>query len=237
MEQRGVERAILALWCRELGTLLRLEVPVLSALEVVAQEIEPLAPVTVALETSVQAGDSLAERVAELDEVFPPLLRAAVLAGEAHGRLADALLGVADCLQSAAELGVAPTSRARLAELAEQSAPAPAVVLSRRLLNEAIDQGARRLRVTGGADGGLAEVEVGGTWQRLEEIDAEIFGPLCRRVKLMAEIPYWISEPAVGTIRLSTAERGEWNVAVQAIPDDDGIGQHIDMTLVPRERQ
>ncbi|MGC9316915.1 MAG: type II secretion system F family protein [Armatimonadota bacterium] len=237
MDQRRVDRAILALWCRELGTLLRLDVPVLSALEVVAQEIEPLAPVTVALETSVQAGDSLAQRVAELDGVFPPLLRAAVLAGEAHGCLADALVAVADCLQVGAELGVASTSRARLAELAEQAAPAPAVVLSRRLLNEAIEQGARRLRVTGGADGGLAEVEVGGTWQRLEEIDAENFGPLCRRIKLMAEIPYWIAEPAVGTIRLSTAERGEWNVAVQAIPDDDGIGQHIDMTLVPRERQ
>ncbi len=235
MDQRRVDRAVLALWCRELGTLLRLEVPVLSALEVVAQEIEPLAPVTVSLEVSVQAGDSLAQRIAELDDVFPPLVRAAVLAGEATGRLADALVGVADCLHEHASLNVAPTARARLAELAEQAAPAPAVLTSKRLLTRAIELGARRLRIAGGAEGGAAEAEVGGRWEPLQEIDPEFFGPLCRRIKLMANIPYWISEPAVGTIHLSTAEHGEWNVAVQAIPDDDGVGQHIDLTLVARD--
>ncbi len=235
MDHRRADRAILALWCRELGTLLSLDVPMLSALEVVAQEIEPLAPVTVSLETSVQAGDSLAQRIAEMDEAFPPLVRAAALSGEANGRLADALVAVADCLDAAAELGIAGTSRERLAELAEQAAPAPAVLLSKRLLNRAIEMGARRLRLTGGSEGGLAQLHVGGRWQDLQEIGASNFGPLCRRIKLMADIPYWISEPAVGTMDYVTAEHGSWSVAVQAIPDDDGIGQHIDMTLTPRE--
>ncbi|MFW5868757.1 MAG: hypothetical protein ACOCX2_13120, partial [Armatimonadota bacterium] len=121
-----------------------------------------------------------------------------------------------------------------LSELAEQAAPAPAVTVSRRLIDRAIEMGATRIRLTGGSEGGLAEAEVGGRWRELEEIDRGLFGPLCRRVKLMAGIPYWIAEPAVGTIQLTTGEQGEWNVAVQAIPDADGIGQHIEMTLMGR---
>lgn len=234
MDQRRVDRAMMALWCRELGTLLLLDVPVLGALEVVAQEIEPLAAVTVQLQASVQAGDVLGQRIAELDQVFPPIVRAAALAGDARGRLGEALEAVSECLHQSASLNIPRTSRERLAELAEQAAPAPAVTVSRRLINEAIEMGARRLRLTGGSEGGLAEVEMNGRWQELEELDRALFAPLCRRVKLMADIPYWIAEPAVGTIQLTTTEQGEWNVAVQAIPDDDGIGQHIEMTLMPR---
>lgn len=233
MEQRRVDRAVIALWCRELGTLLGLEVPVLGALEVVAREIEPLAPVSVGLETSVQAGESLARAIANLDEVFPPLVRAAALAGEATGRLPEALVVAGECLREQAALNVASTPRARLAELAEQAAPAPAVLLSRRLLTRVVELGARRLRLCGGADGGVADAEVGGHWQRLEEIEAEDFAALCRRIKLMADIPYWLAEPAVGTMRLSTAEHGDWNVMVQAIPDDDGVGQRIELMLRP----
>ncbi|NLO07742.1 MAG: hypothetical protein GX131_18135 [candidate division WS1 bacterium] len=233
MDQQRVERAVLALWCRELGTLLRLDVPVLSALEVVAQEIEALAPVTVSLEISVQAGDSLGQRIAEFGDVFPPLVRAAVLAGEANGRLGDALVAAGECLQQAASLNVTRTTRERLAELAERAAPAPAVIVSRRLLTRAIELGARRLRITGGAEGGVAEAEVGGRWQAMQEIDRVLFGALCRRLKLMADIPYWIAEPAVGTIHLNLDET-DWDIAVQAIPDDDGIGQHVEMALTPR---
>jgi type II secretory ATPase GspE/PulE/Tfp pilus assembly ATPase PilB-like protein len=234
MDQRRVDRAVIALWCRELGTLLALDVPVLAALEVVAQEIEPLAAVSVQLQASVQAGDALGQRIAEFDDVFPPIVRAAALAGQAHGHLGEALAEVADCLEQSAKLDVPRTSRERLAELAEEAAPAPAVMVSRRLINEAIELGARRIRLTGGSEGGLAEAEVGGAWQEMREIDRALFGPLCRRVKLLADIPYWIAEPAVGTIQLTTTEQGEWNVAVQTIPDEDGIGQHIEMTLMPR---
>lgn len=234
MDQRRIDRAIMALWCRELGTLLLLDVPVLGALEVVAQEIEPLAAVTVQLQASVQAGDALGQRIAEFDSVFPPIVRAASLAGEANGRLGEALVAVSECLQQSTSLNIARTSRERLAELAEQAAPAPAVTVSRKLINRAIEMGARRIRLTGGSEGGIAEIDLGGQWQELEEIDRALFAPLCRRVKLMADIPYWIAEPAVGTIHLTTTEQGEWNVAVQAIPDEDGIGQHIEMTLMPR---
>ena len=237
MDNRRVDRAVMALWCRELGELLLLGVPALGALEVVAQEIEPLAAVSVTLQASVQAGDALGQRIAEFSDVFPPILRAAALAGEANGRLAEALVAVGGCLHQSASLNVPRTSRERLAELAEQAAPAPAVTVSRRLINRAIEMGARRIRLTGGSEGGIVDVEIGGCWQELEEIDRALFGPLCRRVKLMADIPYWIAEPSVGTIQLSTTEQGEWTVAVQAIPDEDGIGQHVEMTLMPRDRR
>ena len=233
MDQRRIDRAMIALWCRELGTLLDLRVPVLGALEVVAREIEPLAAVTVQLQASAQVGDALGQRIAELDEVFPPIVRAAALAGEANGRLGEALVAVAECVQESASLNVPRTSRERLAELAEEAAPAPAVALARTLIDRAIEMGARRIRLTGGSDGGVAEAQVGGAWRQLEEIERALFGPLCRRVKLMADIPYWIAEPAVGTIDLKT-DRGQWNVAVQAIPDDDGVGQHIEITLMGR---
>ena len=234
MNHRNADRAVLALWCRELGTLLKAGVPLLGALEVVAQEIEPLAQVTVALESSVQAGESFGGRVVAMHEAFPPLLRAAVLAAEVHDRLPETLIEVANCLSEAAALGVSRTSPERLAELAEQEAAAPAVVRSRTLISEAIEMGASRMRLSGGAGGGLAEAYVGGRWQQLQEIDAGLFSAICRRIKLMADIPYWIAEPAVGTIRLNTAEQGQWDIPVQAIPDDDGVGQQIEMTLVSR---
>ncbi len=234
MNQHDEDRAVLALWCRELGTLLKAGMPLLGALEVVAQEIEPLAPVSVALESSVQAGDSLAHRIARMDDVFPPLLRAAMLAADAHDRIPQALIEVADCLAEAASLGVARTPRERLAELAEQEAAAPAVVRARELIAEAIEIGAGRLRLSGGADGGVAEAHMRGRWQLLEDIDGGLFSALCRRIKLMAEIPYWIAEPAVGTIDLNTAEYGEWTIPVQVIPGGDGGGERIEMTLVPQ---
>ena len=233
MDQRRIDRAVIALWCQELGTLLQLGVPVTGALEVVAREIEPLAAVTVQLQASVQIGDSLGQRIAELDHIFPPLLRAAALAGEANARLADALVAVAECLTQSAELNVAQTSRERLAELAEEAAPAPAVAVSRELIDDALEMGARRIRLTGGPGGGVAEAEVNGRWQQIREIDPTLFAPLVRRVKLMADIAYWIAEPAVGTMQLST-DAGRWTVAVQAIPEPDGGGQHIEMTLMPR---
>jgi type II secretory ATPase GspE/PulE/Tfp pilus assembly ATPase PilB-like protein len=232
MDHRRVDRAVIALWCRELGTLLGLGVPAPGALEVVAREIEPLAAVTVQLQAAVQVGDPLGQRIAEMDEVFPPIVRAAALAGEANGRLGEALSAIAECLQESAALDIPPTSRERLAELAEQAAPTPAVAVSRRLIDEAIEMGARRLRLTGGREGGVAEAQVDGRWQRIREVDSTLFAPLCRRVKLMADIAYWIAEPAVGTIQLQT-EQGRWTVAVQAIPDEDGVGQHIEMTLMP----
>jgi len=229
----AADRAVVALWCRELGTLLRLEMPILAALQVVAEEIEPMAEVTVGIEADVRGGDSLAQCIARHAAVFPPLVRSAALAGEAYQRLADALLSAGECLERAAQLGVRPTDRERLAELAERAAPAPAVEVAREVLLRAIKDGARELRIRGGADGGRVEAELGGAWRVITDVEADLFGPLCRRLKLMANIPYWIAEPSVGTIHLSTDDRGEWDVAVRAIPDPDGVGQSIHMTLMP----
>jgi hypothetical protein len=226
--------ALVALWCRELGLLLDLEVPVLAALQVVAEEIEPLAEVSVSLEVEVRGGDSLARCIARRDLVFPALVRSTVLAGDAYERLPEALLGAAGCLERAAAIGVERTGREVLAELAERAAPAPAVETARELLLEAIEMDAREVRVRGGVDGGRVEAELGGAWRVIREVEPDLFGPLCRRFKLMANIPYWIAEPSVGTIHLVTDAVGDWDVAVRAIPGPDGVDQSIDLTLLPR---
>ncbi len=226
--------ALVALWCRELGTLLDLDVPVLAALQVVAEEIAPLAEVSLGLEREVRGGESLAQCMGRRGDVFPALVRSAALAGEAYERLPDALINTAGCLQLASEIGVSRTDREHLAELAERAAPAPAVEAGRDILFEAIRMGSREVRIQGDADGGRAEVELGGAWRVIREVEADLFGPLCRRFKLMANIPYWITEPSVGTIHLADEDMGSWHVAVRAIPGGDGVSQSIDMTLMPR---
>jgi len=230
----GPHAALVALWCRELGTLLDLGVPVLAALQVVAEEIAPLAELSISLEREVRGGESLAQCLGRHPEVFPALVRSAVLAGEAFERLPEALVSVAGCLERAAQLGVQRTAAERLAELAERTAPSPAVEAARDILLDAIGMGAREVRVHGGAEGGRAEAELGGAWRVIRNVEADLFGPLCRRLKLMANIPYWITEPSVGTMHIADEELGEWDVAVRAIPGADGISQSIDMTLSPR---
>lgn len=237
MAEGEVDRAVVGLWCRELGTLLQLEVPAAAALGIVAQELGPMAEATMSLLAEVESGESLAESIAARGGVFPPLVRAAALAGERIGRLPQALLEVGEALRQGAELGVAPTTKARLSELAADAAISPAVALSRRLLLTAIERGAQEMRVSGGSEGGVVEVKLSGAWQIMEEVGADIFGPLCRRLKLMAEIPYWIAEPAVGTMFIKTPEGEGWDVAVRAIPDEDGGGQTIDMTLTARDKR
>ncbi len=237
MGDKGVDRAVVALWCRELGTLLELEVPAAAALGVLAQEIAPMAEVSMSLLAEVEAGQGLAEGIGGYPEVFPPLVRAAVLAGERIGQLPQAFREVAYSLKQADELGVEATPEEMLTELAENVAIAPAVALSRRLLLTAIERDAREMRITGGREGGAVEVKLSGAWQVLQEVGRELFGPLCRRFKLMAEIPYWIAEPAVGSIFIETPEGEGWDVAVRTIPDERGEGQSIDLTLTPRSER
>ena len=234
MGHKGADRVVVGLWCRQVGALLRYDVPPAAALGIVAQEIASMAEASMSLLVEVETGTSLAEAIAEMSKVFPPLVRAAALAGARAGRLGEALIEAAECLLKAAELGVEPTDERQLAELAESATVAPAVALARRLLVDAIDRDALELRVTGGAQGGVAEVQLSGAWRVLEEVDAELFGPLCRRFKLMAQIPYWITEPAVGTFRFDTPDGRPFEIAVRTIPDEAGAGQTIDMTLTPR---
>lgn len=234
MADRSVDREIVALWCREVGALLRYEVPSAAALGIVAQELAPMAEISMSLLVKVEAGKGLAEAIAESPSVFPPLVRAAALAGERAGNLAEALVEAGDCLREAARLSVEPTSERQFGELAENAAVAPAVALAARLLVAAIDSDGAELRLTGSDFGGLAEVRLSGTWRILEEVERDIFGPLCRRFKLMAQIPYWIAEPAVGTFAFETPHGEMWDVAVRTLPEEADSGQRINMTLTPR---
>jgi len=193
-----------------------------------------MAEVSMSLLAEVEAGKSLADAIAESAGSFPPLLRALALAGERAGKLHEALAQVAECLTEADRLGVEPTSERQFGQLAGSTTVAPAVALASRLLRAAIEADAAELRLTGGTFGGRAEVKLSGTWRVLEEVGRDMFGPLCRRFKLMAQIPYWIAEPAVGSFPFETPEDETWDVAVRTIPEEAGSGQRIDMTLKPR---
>ncbi len=234
MAESSATREVLSLWCRELGTLLRYEVPPAAALGIVAQEIAPMAEISMSLLVKVEAGKALAEAIAESPGVFPPLVRAAALAGERAGKLHEALAEAGECLRDAARLGVQPTSERQFGELAANATVAPAVALAARLLVAAIDSDAAELRLTSSDLGGLAEVKLSGTWRVLEEVQRELFGPLCRRFKLMAQIPYWIAEPAVGTFAFETPRGETWDVAVRTLPGEADSDQRINMTLTPR---
>ena len=193
-----------------------------------------MAETSMSLLMKVEAGKGLAEAIAESSTIFPPLVRAAALAGERAGKLHEALVEAGECLKEAARLGVEPTSERQFGELADNATIAPAVALATRLLVAAIDSDAAELRLIGGVFGGLAEVKLSGTWRVLEEVERDTFGPLCRRFKLLAQIPYWIAEPAVGSFAFETPRGETWDVAVRTLPEEADSGQRINLTLTPR---
>ncbi|HRE83955.1 MAG TPA: type II secretion system F family protein [Opitutaceae bacterium] len=88
-----VRKAAVAVWTRQLATLLSAGVPLLRGLEILARQERnvPLQKVIRDLAEGVKAGERLSVRMAKYDGVFDPLYTQLVKAGEAGGRLDEVL--------------------------------------------------------------------------------------------------------------------------------------------------
>ena len=105
--RRGVDRRLapadLALFTRQLATLLRSSLPLEEALRIVAQQSERTAQrnLVTAVRARVAEGESLAEALRRFPRAFPEYFPATVAAGEQSGRLEVVLERLADYAENA----------------------------------------------------------------------------------------------------------------------------------------
>src|ERR1700677_3405910 len=102
----SVKAAELAVFARQLATMISSGMSILRALYVLEEQTENklLKDTIVAVRKDVEAGLSLSDAMARHPKVFDPLFVAMTQAGEAGGVLEDALMRVADQLQKDAGL-------------------------------------------------------------------------------------------------------------------------------------
>jgi hypothetical protein len=233
----------IALWCRELGLLLQQNVPILKALDVVAQDCASyrLFEFTLALREAVRDGEALSDWAC-----LPPLTGYAadvIKAGEQSGSLAGALTGLAEVFERRGRLGIGerrseppekPTAQSseeemthiflslpgqareaekllstRIAgvEAAEFANDSPIVRLANVIIAHAIQETATHIFFV--SNGGVS-VEFGDTEDERRQvmtIPTWARDSTMRRLKLLADIPYWKKPPATGFITVSY--RGE----------------------------
>jgi len=102
---RKIEPKEIALWCRELGLLVQQGMPILKALDVVAQECRSyrLYEFTLALREAVRSGEAVSDWAC-----IPPLTGYAaeiIRAGEDSGDLGSALIGLGDVFERGGSMG------------------------------------------------------------------------------------------------------------------------------------
>jgi type IV pilus assembly protein PilC len=103
---KSVKASELAIFSRQLATMISSGMSILRALYVLEEQTESkfLKETIVAVRKDVEAGLSLSDAMARHPKVFNPLFVAMTQAGEAGGVLEDALLRVADQLEKDASL-------------------------------------------------------------------------------------------------------------------------------------
>ncbi len=102
ISRRGISAAELALFTRQLATLVRAALPLDEALSAVGQQTEKprIKSMIFAIRAKVLEGHTLASGLADFPKVFPDLFRATIDAGEQSGHLDTVLDRLADYAES-----------------------------------------------------------------------------------------------------------------------------------------
>ncbi|MBI3333504.1 MAG: type II secretion system F family protein [Candidatus Omnitrophica bacterium] len=102
----GVRMDDLAIFARQMATLVDAGIPLVSGLEAVSEQIEnrALRETVVKVRTSVEGGTNFTAALAKNSKVFSPLFVNMVKAGEASGHLAEVMARLATYLEKSAAL-------------------------------------------------------------------------------------------------------------------------------------
>jgi type II secretory ATPase GspE/PulE/Tfp pilus assembly ATPase PilB-like protein len=223
------ERKLLwAAWSRRLALLLDLGLPLLQALEIAGQSVGDLAEVMLPLCTRVRVGETLSEAMSDQPEEFTLFMRAVVLAGEHGGQLPRSLRGLAECLEAERFVEVRPAIKDLCLGVEEP----PAIRLTRELMAQATREDAAEIQIAPLEQTLGVKFKLHGRWAPRDPIEATDPEAVIRRLLMMAGIPYWIKEPAVGTMRLWIEQR-RYEVGVRAFPAADEGWETLEMSLRP----
>lgn len=105
--RRGISAAALALFSRQLATLVRSAMPVEESLQAVAQQTEQprIKGMIMAVRSRVLEGHTLAAGLSDFPQAFPDYFRATIAAGEQSGHLDVVLERLADYAENRQQLG------------------------------------------------------------------------------------------------------------------------------------
>jgi general secretion pathway protein F len=105
--RRGISAAALALFSRQLATLVRSALPVEESLQAVAQQTEQprIKGMIMAVRSRVLEGHTLADGLSDFPQAFPDYFRATIAAGEQSGHLDVVLERLADYAENRQQLG------------------------------------------------------------------------------------------------------------------------------------
>lgn len=221
-------KLLLAAWCRRLALLLDLGVPLLQALEITGDSVGELSEIMLPLCARVRMGEALSEALARQGEAFSAYFQTAVLAGEHSDQLPAALAGLAEILEAERSLEIHPAA----VSLATGAPEPPAVRYTRELLARAAAESATEVHLWVSGDSIVSQLKVRGRWE--PEVTSAEPEPhaIIRRMLMLADIPYWIRNPAVGAMRLWIDGR-EYNLGVRAIPGAEGGWERLELDLRP----
>ncbi|MBI3921439.1 MAG: Flp pilus assembly complex ATPase component TadA, partial [Armatimonadetes bacterium] len=240
----------LSLWSFEMGCMLTSGVPILQALETVAENCEPqaLREATLFMHTSIREGDRLSTVMEQYPEVFPPLVRHILTIGEEHGKLDNLCLRLADHLEQMAEeilqrgeaeateerefdscpAGRRPTVSQQGTEvLRAEKELSPIVVKVNEILQQAAELGATDIHIQTARRTVRVRFRVEGALRPGPEIALQDYWAVASRLKVMAGLD--IGErrlPQRGRLSCQFNER-DYDMRVATFPTTHGEAVYI----------
>jgi len=226
----------LSLWLRELGLMLRNGTDLGAALSILERQDFDVSIRTMTTKMIEQTaiGATTEEVIADQGEAFPPIVRFAVLSGRAGGRTPETLVSLADALAQAADLGM--ELGIVVPDAPEGPEPAfghaPVVRLVNKLLWDAGQQEASEIHVhaSEGRDVTCVDLCIDGEWREVAQLPADLLGPICRRLCIMAGINWVLKQPALGTLRVGERD-SDVRGAVQFLPGESEAEHEVRVTL------
>jgi general secretion pathway protein E len=240
----------LALWCHRVGMLWQCEVPILETLEVSVAEMptsDALREAVLILRQTIREGGRLSEKMAEFPGLFPETVRQMFAVGEETGSLSEAVLCLAETLETLDRCGVglaaggserasSPVeSRSGAAEHSEEGTPGsqseelPGSALASALIEDAIRHGASDVHLQPTADHHhrlRVRYRVDGALRTVQQIEGPGRASLIARLKSMARMD-------VADRRLPQRGRILFREGDGAAPEGTGQEYHLRLLTYP----
>ncbi|MGQ9731213.1 MAG: type II secretion system F family protein [Candidatus Zipacnadales bacterium] len=230
----------LSLWCRELGLMLRNGTDLVAALSILEQQAFSRSIRAMTTEMIAQASSEagIEDLFANRGDIFPPVVIFTLRAGQASQRIPDVLIGLADVMEQAADLGMSlelPLESEQEMVTVDQI---PVVRIVNSILRQAAQAGATEVLIHASEEGTHTRVEctVDGVVHELLELPIDTLGVICRRICVMAGINWALKQPGLGTLRLGQ-RAGDLSGAVQFLPGNSELEHQVRVTLLTSQRQ